>query len=163
MGWIELLVAVLMVVTVKLALVTNASMGATLRSGARMRHVADRRTNLAAETARFAESKRTVVLAQQTAEVAVETITQVTQAGHTVIAATAFGALEQFPLTKDTAKVVRGVHDSIVDGVYDSITALNKGIGSAIRRGTGIDRPVTGIPVTRPDEDGNLTGDDPDA
>jgi len=153
MVWIELLVSVLLILTAKLALLTNASMGASLRSGAQMKHVAERRANLAAENTRFAESKRTVVLATQTAEVAVETITQVTQAGHTVIATTAFNALEQFPLTKDTAKVVRGVHDSIVDGVYDSITALNKGIGSAIRRGTGMERLASGLPVAKPAEE----------
>lgn len=137
MVWIELLVLALALYSVVVAVMANGAMAAVSRSAARMRHVATRRAMLAEEGLRYAESKRTVVLATQTAETAVEAITQVTQTGHSVIAATTFTALEQFPLTKDVSKAMRGVHDSIVDGVYDSITAINKGIGSAIRRGAG--------------------------
>lgn len=137
MGWIELLILALALYCVALAVTANGAMVAMSRIAARLRHVATRRAMLAEEGLRYAESRRTVVLATQTAETAVEAITQVTQTGHSVIAATTFTALEQFPLTKDVSKTVRGVHDSIVDGVYDSITALNKGISSAIRRGAG--------------------------
>jgi hypothetical protein len=157
MGWIEFLIFLLMLVTFGTLLASNAALGAMANSAAHMRHVAHRRAMLTGEALRYAESKRTVVLATQTAESAVEAITTVTQAGHSVLAATAFSTLERVPLAKDATKVVRGVHDSIIDNVYDSITALNKGIGSALRRSTQAD-PKPAAPAK--DEGPSLWDDD---
>jgi len=134
MALIEILVALLALASAVVLGMCNGALASMAKNAGRMRHVAHRRAMLTAEGLRYSESRRTVVLATQTAESAVEALTAVTQVGHSVLAATAFGTLESFSLTKGPAKVVRGVHDSIADGVFDSITALNKGIGSVIRR-----------------------------
>ena len=55
------------------------------------------------------------------------------RAVHRSIAAIPFGILESIPVTRDTTRVVRRVHDLISDGVYGGITATNKALHDVAR------------------------------
>lgn len=54
---------------------------------------------------------------------------------HQAIADIPFGVFEQLPPTRDASRVVRKVHDTTAQGVYDSISLINKLTGKGIRRG----------------------------
>jgi hypothetical protein len=89
---------------------------------------------LAAEQARLRESRSNVNRVSTTAETAVTAVATVTQTGHLAMAAIPFEVLAAIPGARRPAKLVRGVHDNIADGVYESISSLNKGINAAVRR-----------------------------
>lgn len=54
---------------------------------------------------------------------------------HQEIANIPFSVLESIPVTRDTTKVVRGIHDLISNGVYSAISVGNQMAGSASRSG----------------------------
>lgn len=60
---------------------------------------------------------------------------------HREIANIPFDILNGLPATRDTSRVVRGVHDLTADGVYASITSLNRLMGKRLRRQLKIDDP----------------------
>ena len=82
-------------------------------------------------------SQQQLLAIQGTAEAGVEGTTRVVQRIHQGIAAIPFEVLEAIPATRDTARLVRGVHDLTSAGVYGSISAVNKGVGRGLRRLTG--------------------------
>jgi hypothetical protein len=54
---------------------------------------------------------------------------------HHEIADIPFSVFESIPATRDTTKVVRGIHNLISDGVYSAISTGNKFAGNASRNG----------------------------
>ena len=72
---------------------------------------------------------------QQITEQAVATGTALVREVHKGIAGIPFGVLEAIPATRAPAKALRGLHDSISDGVYGAIAGLNKAVGRELRKG----------------------------
>lgn len=79
-------------------------------------------------------SQQQLMALQGSAEAGIEGTTRVVQRVHQGIAAIPFEVLEAIPATRDTARLVRGVHDLTSAGVYGSISAVNKGVGRGLRR-----------------------------
>jgi len=77
----------------------------------------------------------------QLAEHAIATGTAVVKEVHKGIAEIPFSVLEAIPATREGAKVVRGLHDAISDGVYGAIASLNKAVGRELRKGVPLDSP----------------------
>lgn len=73
--------------------------------------------------------------AQATAEQVIAAGGSVVREVHKGIAAIPFNILDSIPATRDSAKLVRGVHDSITDGVYGALSGLNRAVGREIRKG----------------------------
>ena len=88
-----------------------------------------------AEQARRVEALESLQDVQRTAEQAVETGAAMVREVHRGIASIPFDILENLPGTAAPAKVVRGVHDAITDGVYGALSGLNKAVGRELRRG----------------------------
>lgn len=86
-----------------------------------------------AEGLRLLRIEQQLTQAQQISETAVAVGSGVVRAMHKGIAAIPFSILESIPATRDTTRVVRKTHDLISDAVYDSIGAVNRGIGAALR------------------------------
>ncbi len=89
----------------------------------------------------------------QLAEHAIATGTAVVKEVHKGIADIPFSVLEAIPATAKSAKLLRGLHDSISDGVYGALGNLNKAVGRELRKGfeaeslastarLGLERPV---------------------
>ena len=71
---------------------------------------------------------------QQLTEHAIATGTAVVKEVHKGIADIPFSVLEAIPATRAPAKVLRGLHDSISDGVYGALGNLNKAVGRELRK-----------------------------
>lgn len=82
---------------------------------------------LAAARARFADL-------QELTEGAVAGGTTVVRTIHRGIAAIPFTVLESIPATRDTTKLVRGIHDFTADTVYGAISTINRVLGSGVRQ-----------------------------
>ena len=87
------------------------------------------------EGARFIEGREQLARAQETAEALVHGSTTIVRGVHHGIAAIPFSILEAIPATRDTTRVVRGVHDLTADTVYGAISAINRVLGRQLRRG----------------------------
>ena len=70
----------------------------------------------------------------QLAEHAIATGTAVVKEVHKGIADIPFSVLEAIPATREPAKLIRGLHDSISEGVYGAIAGLNKAVGRELRK-----------------------------
>lgn len=81
---------------------------------------------------------------QQLAEHAVATGTAVVKEVHKGIANIPFSVLEAIPATRAPAQVLRGLHDSISDGVYGALAGLNKAVGRELRKGV----PLVDVPAS---------------
>lgn len=86
------------------------------------------------ERMRVQESRDRLEEAQRTAEGAVELGSSSVRIVHQAIADIPFGALEQVESTRDTARLVRKVHDTTANGVYDAIDLVNKLTGKGMRK-----------------------------
>lgn len=73
--------------------------------------------------------------AQATAEQVLAAGGSVVREVHKGIAAIPFNILESIPATREPSRLVRGVHDSITEGVYGALSGLNKAVGREIRKG----------------------------
>lgn len=76
---------------------------------------------------------------QQLTEHAIATGTAVVKEMHKGIADIPFSVFEAIPATRASAKVLRGLHDSISDGVYGALGQLNKAVGRELRKGVPLD------------------------
>ncbi|MES2489611.1 MAG: hypothetical protein V4607_07440 [Pseudomonadota bacterium] len=74
---------------------------------------------------------------QAVAENVVTGGTNTVRAVHKGIASIPFGILESIPVTRDTTRVVRLIHDAISDGVYGGISATNKALHKVARNAAG--------------------------
>ena len=81
---------------------------------------------------------------QQLAEHAVATGTAVVKEVHKGIANIPFSVLEAIPATRAPAMALRGLHDSISDGVYGALAGLNKAVGRELRKGV----PLVDVPAS---------------
>ncbi len=72
---------------------------------------------------------------QQLTEHAIATGTAVVKEVHRGIADIPFSVLEAIPSTRAPAKVLRGLHDAISEGVYGALDNLNKSVGRELRKG----------------------------
>lgn len=86
------------------------------------------------EWVRHQQSQAQLDQLQDRAEATVEQTTRLVQTVHHGIATIPFEVLEAIPATRDTSRLVRTVHDLTADGVYGSISAVNKGLGQGLRR-----------------------------
>lgn len=88
----------------------------------------------------------------QLAEHAFATGTAVVKEVHKGIAGIPFSVFEAIPATAKSAKALRGLHDSISDGVYGALTGLNKAVGRELRKGvpladsTNVESPTPSRP-----------------
>ena len=80
-----------------------------------------------------AQIRSQLATGQVIAENVVEGGTSTVRAVHKGIAGIPFGILESIPVTRDTTRIVRKIHDAISDGVYDGISATNKALHQAAR------------------------------
>jgi hypothetical protein len=100
-----------------------------------------------AERQRFLATRERLASGSDLLGTVVEAPTSITRASHEAIAAIPFTVLESIPVTAETTKLVRGIHDEIADTVYDIISDTTRGIAGIIRRG------LTGpTPPAPPDE-----------
>lgn len=93
----------------------------------------------------------------QLAEHAIATGTAVVKEVHKGIADIPFSVFEAIPATAGPAKALRGLHDSISEGVYGALAGLNKAVGRELRKGVPLaDAPTSsGSPEeTRPSDRG---------
>ncbi|MES2885275.1 MAG: hypothetical protein V4709_10750 [Pseudomonadota bacterium] len=106
----------------------------------------------------------------QLAEHAIATGTAVVKEVHKGIADIPFSVLEAIPATAKSAKLLRGLHDSISDGVYGALGNLNKAVGRELRKSVPladappqvISEPIE-IPAAHPDKAASSERDDEDA
>jgi hypothetical protein len=96
---------------------------------------------------RIAQQERLAEV-QRRAEQAVEQTNATVRAIHRGIARIPFGILSRLQATRAPARVVQTVHDETSDVVYDSISAVNRLIGTQVRRGL---RPADD-PTVPPDD-----------
>ncbi|MCX7069419.1 MAG: hypothetical protein NTW01_00260 [Gammaproteobacteria bacterium] len=73
--------------------------------------------------------------AQATAEEAIAAGGSVVRDVHRNIASIPFDVLESIPATRERAKAVRDVHDTITNGVYGALAGLNRAVGRELRKG----------------------------
>jgi hypothetical protein len=100
------------------------------------------------EALRMQRAQQQLVAAQGLAEAAVAGGTELVRTVHKGIAEVPFTILESIPATRQPTRVVRQTHDLIADVAYDTVGAVNKGIGKLLRKGlTGQLKPP--FPETR--------------
>lgn len=78
---------------------------------------------------------------QQLSEHAIATGTALVREVHKGIADIPFSVLEAIPATRGSAKALRGLHDSISEGVYGALAGLNKAVGRELRKAVPLDEP----------------------
>lgn len=81
------------------------------------------------------ENHRLLREVQQVSESLVDEGTSVVRNIHREIASIPFEILESIPSTRDTTRVVRGVHDVTSNGIYAGISAANRLLGRRMRKG----------------------------
>jgi len=91
------------------------------------------------ESARIAAQIEQLQQVQKLAETSVNLGAETVRTLHLGIAAIPFGILEAIPVTRDTTRIVRALHDQISDVVYGSIVGSNRVLGSVIRHGIARD------------------------
>lgn len=80
------------------------------------------------------ENHRLLKDVQQVSESLVDEGTSVVRSIHKEIASIPFEILESIPTTRDTTRIVRGVHDVTSDGIYAGISAANRMLGRRMRK-----------------------------
>lgn len=71
---------------------------------------------------------------QEVTESSIDGGTRAVRALHQGIAAIPFEILDAIPVTRDTSRVVRNIHDFAADNVYAAVSAVNQLLGSGSRR-----------------------------
>lgn len=125
--------AVLLLIGIATAVLTLRQQQAVMMAG----------QDIGAAAARYGEAQRMLAQrkrlhsAQRFTEGAVEGTTRTVEDIHRTIASVPFEVLDQIPATRDTAHIVREVHDLTSSSVYGSIRGINKLFGSGLRSGIG--------------------------
>ena len=86
------------------------------------------------ELLQIIENHRLLQDVQNVTESLVDEGTSVVRTIHKEIASIPFEILESIPQTRDTTKIVRGVHDVASDGVYAGISIANRMLGRQVRK-----------------------------
>ncbi|WP_156966418.1 hypothetical protein [Algiphilus aromaticivorans] len=98
---------------------------------------------IGAAAARYGEGQRMLTqrrrlrAAQRFTESAVDETSRTVEDIHRGIASVPFEVLDRIPATRDTARIVREVHDLTSGTVYGSIRGINRLLGSGLRSGLG--------------------------
>jgi hypothetical protein len=103
------------------------------------------------ELQRLRELRAQMTAAQVLAEQVVEGGTATVRTVHKSIANIPFAILESIPVTRDTTRVVRRIHDVISDGVYGGISAGNKVLHEVARSATQMARPPASVAADEQD------------
>lgn len=80
------------------------------------------------------ENHRLLQEVQNVTESLVDEGTSVVRTIHKEIASIPFEILEAIPATRDTTRVVRGVHDVTSDSIYAGISVANRLLGRGLRK-----------------------------
>lgn len=116
-------IVVLALLLLGMAIAVAVTLQRRLRAALRLQH----RNEAAVAEAQLVAAIRAQISAGQTiAEDVVAGGTSTVRAVHKGIASIPFGILESIPVTRDTTRVVRLIHDAISDGVYGGISATNR-------------------------------------
>lgn len=86
-----------------------------------------------AEAQLVADIRKQISAGQTIAENVVAGGTSTVRAVHKGIASIPFNILESIPVTRDTTRVVRRIHDAVSDLVYGGITTTNKTLHQVAR------------------------------
>ena len=86
-----------------------------------------------AEAGRMKQANDRLAAWQEVTEASIDGGTKAVRAVHKGIAAIPFSILESIPATRDTAKIVRGIHDFTSDNVYAAISTVNRLAGERSR------------------------------
>lgn len=89
------------------------------------------------EAQRMLTQRRRLRAAQRFTEGAVDETSRTVEDIHRGIASVPFEVLDRIPATRDTARIVREVHDLTSGTVYGSIRGINRLLGSGLRSGLG--------------------------
>lgn len=132
------------------AMLVTAALGTTLISALTswvlLRQHAETRVAgqaIGAAAARYGEAQRMLTqrrrlrTAQRFTEGAVDETSRTVEDIHRGIASVPFEVLDRIPATRDTARIVREVHDLTSGTVYGSIRGINRLLGSGLRSGLG--------------------------
>ena len=92
-----------------------------------------RTAEVLAEAGRMQQANDRLAEWQAVTETTIDGSTQAVRAVHKGIAAIPFSILESIPVTRDTAKLVREVHDFTSDNVYAAISTVNRMLGERSR------------------------------
>lgn len=98
---------------------------------------------IGAAAARYGEAQRMLTQrrrlreAQHFTEGAVDETSRTVEGLHRGIASVPFEVLDRIPATRDTARIVREVHDLTSGTVYGGIRGINRLLGSGLRNGLG--------------------------
>lgn len=87
------------------------------------------------ELLQIVENHRLLQQVQSVTESLVDEGTSVVRNIHKEIAGIPFEILESIPTTRDTTRVVRGVHDATSDSIYAGISMANRLLGRRLRKG----------------------------
>lgn len=99
-----------------------------------------RRVARASELAWLLENRERLAEWQEASERVLDEGTATVRAIHHAIASIPFAILEAIPATRDTTRVVHGVHDFTANGVYAGIALANRALGGQLRHGLGRNR-----------------------
>jgi len=88
-----------------------------------------------AEQRRVGEPRAPLAQTQRLAEGTVHDTTAAVRSLHKTIADIPFGILERIPVTRSTARIVRNLHDRTANGVYGTISTVNRLVGRVARAG----------------------------
>lgn len=89
------------------------------------------------EAQRMLTQRRRLRAAQRFTEGTVDETSRTVEDIHRGIASVPFEVLDRIPATRDTARIVREVHDLTSGTVYGSIRGINRLLGSGLRNGLG--------------------------
>lgn len=94
------------------------------------------------ELLRVIDNHRMLAGVQEFTETVVDGSTATIRSVHHEIANIPFDILEAIPATRDTTKLVRGVHDLTSDGIYGTISTVNRLLGKQLRKGMRVAEPA---------------------
>ncbi len=94
----------------------------------------ERTAALKADLRWWRESLQRLAEWQEVTQSSIDGGTRAVRALHQGIAAIPFEILDAIPVTRDTSRVVRNIHDFAADNVYAAVSAVNQLLGSGSRR-----------------------------
>lgn len=107
----------------------------------------------ASELAWVLDNRERLAEWQEISEQTYDEGTATVRAIHHAVAAIPFGVLEAIPATRDTASLVKGVHDLTAEGIYGGLSVANRLLGKQLRKK---------LSVTQEGDTGASTGSDAD-
>lgn len=97
----------------------------------------------ASEVAWLIQNRDQIAEWQEISEKSLDEGTATVRAIHHAIAAIPFTILESIPVTRDTTRVVHGVHDVASNGIYAGISLANRALGKQLRNKLSAEESAT--------------------